>query len=702
MKKQLLSVLTIFLLSGSAMSQQGDGGSPRSFSLNSTFSKTNMVSFATPNIDQLKAEDAIVDAQKSGPWRFGFNNYVNLNMTNSGTWTELQNGGKLWKLQLTCENALTVNLTLSDVVIPEGNELYVYNPQKDFILGKFTSYHLYEGELGTELVPGNTAIIEYYVAPQNSNKIAQLKINTVTHGYRTASEFQEKAFGSSGNCNMNANCSDGDIWDSQRKSAIMLVSGSNGFCSASMINNTQNDGKPYVLTANHCYSNPTSWIFRFNWQAAVADINQSDCTVDPSSSPSFVSLSGAVLRAKRTPSDFCLVEITGGLVNGTVPLSYNTYFSGWDNTDAIPTTTFCYHHPSGDIKKLSFDDAPAVSGNGMGSSENNSQWEVEWDRNTTTEGGSSGSPLFDQNGRIIGQLWGGGASCWNLSSPDYYGKVSYSWEPAGSNSTNQLKFWLDPNNDGNTVLDGFDPNASPCASTFDSNTIEEDCNGDDDGSIEVVFLTGNSSGATFDIGSGPQASGIFTNLSQGSYTVTVIDGDLCSVDVQVTLDGPTALGLSGTVTPESMPNNGAINVTATGGTPIYDYAWTGPNAFSSSDEDLTGLESGTYDLTVTDNNGCTTSSSFIVNSTVGLSENGIANLAVYPNPSNGIFTVILPQNFDTNSTVEVLDLSGRKVHSTTEIDSTFELNVSHLSYGNYFLKIVSNEKVVTTKISIQH
>jgi hypothetical protein len=230
----------------------------------------------------------------------------------------------------------------------------------------------------------------------------------------------------------------------------MLVSGGSGFCSGALINNTQNDGKPYVLTANHCYSNPATWVFRFNWQAT-------DC-VNPASSPTFQSLSGAVLRSRRTPSDFCLVEITGGLVNGTVPLDYNPYFSGWDNSGAIPTSTVSIHHPSGDIKKISFDDAAPSISQGMGSSEANSTWTVEWDRNTTTEGGSSGSPLFDQNHRIIGQLWGGGASCQNLSAPDYYGRVANSWVPAGSNSTNQLKFWLDPTSSGATFIDGYDPN----------------------------------------------------------------------------------------------------------------------------------------------------------------------------------------------------------------------------------------------------
>jgi hypothetical protein len=158
-----------------------------------------------------------------------------------------------------------VNLSLNDVKLPEGNELYVYNPDKDFILGKFTANHLYEGELGTELVPGQTAIVEYYIPAANRDLANGLTIYRVTHGYRTAAEYHEKAFGSSGSCNMNVNCADGAPWVDQRNSAVMLVSGGSGFCSGALINNTQNDGKPYVLTANHCYSSPTSWVFRFIW-----------------------------------------------------------------------------------------------------------------------------------------------------------------------------------------------------------------------------------------------------------------------------------------------------------------------------------------------------------------------------------------------------------------------------------------------------
>ena len=446
-----LYALLIITLSSPLFSQiQGKGGLPTSTKLVLNDKVIEQWIYTQPDIAALQAEDASTDDQGTAPWRFGYNNYTNLNTTNAGSWFDLPNGARLWLLRVKCEQALTVNLTFENTNIPEGNQLFVYNPSKDFILGAFTQEHIYDGQLGTELIPGQEAVVEYYVAPQNM--AGHIQVGTVTHGYRTANEFIQKAFGSSGSCNMNANCPDGLPWTQQRNSAVMLVSGSSGFCSGALINNTQNDGKPYVLTANHCYSNPATWVFRFNWQAT-------DCA-NPATSPTFQSLSGAVLRARRTPSDFCLVEITGGLVNGTVPLDYNPYFSGWDNSGTIPTTTVCIHHPSGDIKKISFDDAPPSISQAMGSSEANSTWTVEWDRNTTTEGGSSGSPLFDQNHRIIGQLWGGGASCQNLSAPDYYGRVANSWMPAGSNSTNQLKYWLDPTNSGASFIDGFDPNNS--------------------------------------------------------------------------------------------------------------------------------------------------------------------------------------------------------------------------------------------------
>ena len=438
------------LLSLVIFSQQGDGGLPKTFKEVIDYNKIDKRVFDEPNIAALKIEDSLTDNSGTAPWRFGFNNQTNINISNSGTWTNLPNGDRIWQLVIVCKNALTVNLTFSQTFIPKGNELYVYNPSKDFILGKFTASHLYNGELGTELVPGEMTIVEYFV-PKGSS-IGNINICTVTHGYRTPDEFLLKAFGGSGACNVNVNCPEGAAWTQQRNSVVMLVSGSNGFCTGALINNTLNDGKPYVLTANHCYSNPATWIFRFQWE--------SPSCINPSTSPTFQSLSGAVLRAQGTPSDFCLVEITGGLVNGTVPAAYTPYFSGWDNTETISSSAVCIHHPSGDIKKIAIENNALISTN-FGGSPSNSHWGVlSWDLGVT-EPGSSGSPLFNQNRRIIGQLHGGASACGASVLSDEYGKVSVSWNPAGSTTSGQLKHWLDPNNTNASFVDGYDPSNAP-------------------------------------------------------------------------------------------------------------------------------------------------------------------------------------------------------------------------------------------------
>ena len=444
-------LLSFFLLlSLVTFSQQGDGGLPKTFKEVIDYNKIDKRVFDEPNIAALKIEDSLTDNSGTAPWRFGFNNNTNINISNSGTWINLPNGDRIWQLVVVCKNALTINLTFSQTVIPTGNELYVYNPSKDFILGKFTASHLYNGELGTELVPGEITIVEYFV-PKGSS-IGNVNICTVTHGYRTPNEFLLKAFGGSGACNVNVNCPEGAAWTQQRNSVVMLVSGSNGFCTGALINNTLNDAKPYVLTANHCYSNPATWIFRFQWESTSC--------INPSTSPTFQSLSGAVLRAQGTPSDFCLVEITGGLVNGTVPAAYTPYFSGWDNTETISPSAVCIHHPSGDIKKIAIENNALIS-TSFGGSPSNSHWGVlSWDLGVT-EPGSSGSPLFNQNRRIIGQLHGGASACGASVLSDEYGKVSVSWNPAGSTTSGQLKHWLDPNNTNASFVDGYDPSNAP-------------------------------------------------------------------------------------------------------------------------------------------------------------------------------------------------------------------------------------------------
>ena len=757
MKKQLL-ILSAILLGGISFAQQGDGGTPKGQKVSANFKTMDSKTFVQPDIAALQAEDALVDGTGTAPWRFGFNNYTNLGLNNAGTWYDLPNGDKLWLLKVTCENALTVNLTFKETEITEGNELYVYNPDKSFILGKFSAYHTYEGVLGTELVPGNTAIVEYYVPQANANKIGNVTVGTVTHGYRTANEFMEKAFGSSGACNMNVNCTDGAAWTDQRNGAVMLVSGSSGFCSGSLINNTLNDGKPYVLTANHCYSNPASWIFRFNWQST-------GCA--NGSNPSFVSLSGAVLRSRRTPSDFCLVEITGGLV-GTVPASYSPYFSGWDNSGTIPTSSVSIHHPSGDIKKIAFDDAAAAISQGMGSSEANSTWTVEWDRNTTTEGGSSGSPLFDQNKRIIGQLWGGGASCSNLSAPDYYGRVSSSWLPAGSTNSSQLKYWLDPNNAGAQFIDGYDPSGASSVAIDAGLNNPQGVSGTFCGAVVSPQITISNGGtttltsATITYGVDGDYSNSFPwtgslaqyqtavvtlpnmTLPAGNHTfnaqVTSPNGstdenannNLITSALTIVVNGQTvtlSLDLDCYASETSWELRDASNTVlyaesgysdGTQGIITRDFCLPyGCYSFKLMDSYGDGLTNcsagnggnGSYNITYNSaivaelleanaNFGFTNTKNFCITDVTGLGEINLSNaIAIYSNPANETITVFANNLVVTK--IEVLNIAGQVISTVTETASTTKLNVSQIASGVYLVKTYTTEGAATKQLIIK-
>jgi lysyl endopeptidase len=451
--------LCLFIYNG-AIAQLSQGGKPYSF--NKYFQATNNIRFEqmpTVDLTALKNEDAVNEHNK-GPFRFGYNHFVNYNLTNSGNWINLENGDRLWQLGIASPGALSLNLAFNDFYLPEGAQLFIYTPDRKQVLGAFTSTNNdVSNAFATDLIAGSSIIIEYFEPLQVVNQ-GRFNLFRVTHGYRGVEEFTLKSFGDAGSCQVNVNCPSGNDWQNDKKGVVCLVVGGNEFCTGSLVNDVPQDGIPYVLTANHCsQSNDyATWVFRFNWEAP-------SCT-NPSTSPSTTqSLSTSALRARDAGSDFCLVEITGGLSGNTVPASYSPYFNGWSNIDVVATSAMAIHHPSGDIKKISEALNPTIS-----TSYNGAEcWQALWTTTACTEQGSSGSPLFDQNHRIVGQLYGGPSSCGAQPSSmnDYYGKFSTSWLGGGTNST-QLKIWLDPGNTGATTLDGYDPFATPPAFTRDA------------------------------------------------------------------------------------------------------------------------------------------------------------------------------------------------------------------------------------------
>ena len=282
------------------------------------------------NQSLINSEDIINDSLKDRPWRFGYKYDVNYSTKNSGIWTTLPNGDKLWQLSIECKNALTINLILENYYLPKGAYLYLYDEDRTNKVGAYTSINNKEdGELGTELVHGEKIIVEYF-EPVNVKNNGRFNISNVIHGYRSLNHVQKgliKALNSSGDCNIDVNCPLGNGWDNEIRSVAMIVVGGSGICTGALVNNTCNDGTPYFLTANHCLGGSTgSWAFRFNWQSPPG--TQSCATtvgsVDPGP-PYDQTANGATTLVSSAASDFALLEITNMTIS--TAQNWNCFFA---------------------------------------------------------------------------------------------------------------------------------------------------------------------------------------------------------------------------------------------------------------------------------------------------------------------------------------------------------------------------------------
>jgi len=460
MKNGIVFLLVLAFWGGSAYAQISEGGSPPSFgkSISTDISSVTMPGI---NVPLLMSED-VADEGKDVPYRFGRPFDVRFDLDNSGTWTSLADGSRLWQLRIESPGAYSINLLYDRFWLPEGGRLFLYDETREMVIGAFTDRNNKEhGRFATAPVKGEAVILEYH-EPADMIGQGEISISRVVHAYKDIFDFNETKdlldFGGSGSCNNNVNCPEGNSWQDEKRSvAMILTAGGYRICSGALVNNVRQDGTPYFLTANHCLGGEESWIFMFNYESP-------NC--DDLDGATHYTLSGSTLLANYATSDFALLRLIE-----QPPDSYQVYFAGWSNEDIAAGAAVGIHHPSGDIKKISFDYDPVVSTDYLGTS-GTTHWRVGNWEDGTTEGGSSGSPLFDQNHRVIGQLHGGFASCASIT-PDWYGKFALSWTGGGSPDS-RLRDWLDPDNSGVTVLDGFDPSAgiviqhSPLPDTYDS------------------------------------------------------------------------------------------------------------------------------------------------------------------------------------------------------------------------------------------
>ncbi len=752
MKYAVLSLLFISL-SLSTFSQISHGGEPYQWNSKEVLTYE---SYQLPEIDlkKLQEEDAINDRLKSTPYRFGANVEVDIDIHNNGIWTELDNGDGIWRLALSSKGATSLNFVFDSYFLPKGARIFIYTEDKTQLLGSFTHENASKtNSLGVGLIFSDKAIIEYH-EPANMKGEGYLHINNVTHGYRDILvdvEREEKgAFGNSGDCNINVNCpTDIDI-DFQKRSVAIIVVNNNGVCSGAMVNNTLQDGTPFFLTANHCLPGNTNftqnWIFYFNHETPGCSGNNG---------PTNQSISGGTLLSSNDESDFALLEL-----NNTPPSSYNVCYSGWDATDSEGSVSSAYgiHHPSGDVKKICFEEDAPYHQN-LGSFVNQTWFIDQWEEGVT-EGGSSGSPLFNQNGLLIGQLAGGQAACdgdVNNGSFDYYGRMGVSWT-FGNSPSNAIRFYLDQSGSGTLIVPNScntnlpDLNASlgsitgiPTAScelspftssvnvvnlgveTIEDMVLEVNLNG----SIESVEWSGNLA---------PQED-IFVSLgtftpSDGAnnFTVEIISlngeedtDELGNVANRTFQAYEQALEVTVNIELDDYPAETTWSITDASNEVI---ASGGP--YSDNDNPVSEticMPDGCYDFTIFDSfddgiccqygqgsysvvdefgNEFASGGEFESSETTEIclvldTQNTVrGSLTLYPNPAKDILNISALN--DVIDRVSIYDISGKMITEKTGINSQrTSFNTNALPSGLYVVEVVdisgssSREKVVVTR-----
>jgi len=466
--------IILFVLCANLLSAQINTGIlPVSFEQNLSLEQVDHISLYPPSMELIRSEDA--EDEKNGTMmKVARLIPFNANVNNSGTWELTSDGRNIWRLRVSSDGAKSCVLHFDEFELPQGSELFVYNPDKSVVLGPYTSADNDDGgSYAIGVVYGQELIIEY-IAPLSKSLTGQieivkpiLKMSAFSYFYRGEELFDSRAsanFGSSGSCMVNANCSEGNNWRTQQKGVarIYVVEGGyGGWCSGTLVNNSNNDQTPYFLTADHCGGSATSyefgqWIFRFKYEST-------GCSA--TSEPSGSNVTGCTKKARgplNGGSDFLLLQLN---TTSTNLKNIGVVYNGWTTSTLASPSGVSFHHPSGDIKKISTYTSSLVSmtynGGAGNMGANGAHWRVIWastaNGHGVTEGGSSGSPIFNNNGLVVGTLSGGSSDCGNPTSPDLYGKFSYHWTSNGTTNDKQLKPWLAPNSSA-ASCDYLDPN----------------------------------------------------------------------------------------------------------------------------------------------------------------------------------------------------------------------------------------------------
>ncbi len=421
-----LSFASLLLLATGALAQVPDprvAATPASFALEAEAPPVSLL--APPDVARLLAEDA-----ERGPFplRYGATQELDLDLEKAGRWDEAGNAW-CWRAEVRSPGAHSLGVLLAQFGLPEGAALYAYDAARTTVLGPFTRQtEQPNGMLALAPVPGDRLVLEL-VLDKAARGTPLLSVDHVVHDYRDVfalARGSEDTEARGTGCLVDINCGQGAPYQDIKRSVVGLYRG--GFaCSGSILNNTAEDATPYMLTAEHCGS-MTNAVVVFEYENA---------TCNGGGASNSKSVSGATLLAASASFDSQLY-----LLNQAPPASYHPFYAGWDRSNnAQPKPGISISHPAGLPKKIAIDrQDPQDWG---------TQWAGIWEVGEIL-GGSSGSPFFNGEKRVIGP-----ACCVSsftcVNQTTFYGKLQRFW------NNQSLAQWLDPLGTGAARIDGYGP-----------------------------------------------------------------------------------------------------------------------------------------------------------------------------------------------------------------------------------------------------
>ncbi|MEO8670651.1 MAG: hypothetical protein ABI411_04995 [Tahibacter sp.] len=457
--------------------------------------------FDALDMDKVAAEDALTDF-KEQKYRFAVGRDVSVNPTGHGQWDTKSDGSLSWTFEVDTPDAAHLNFGFNPFHLPAGAVLTIRALDGSQSIGPFTEKdNSSSGQLWTAVLLANSAVLELSV-PAGKQAEVQLNLVKVGQGYRGFGATAKHC--KAGACNMDVAClAAGDPWQGPRRSVAAYTVGGTDTCTGSLLNNTANDRRMLFITASHCSVNNNTvgatLVAYWNYESATCRTPGSPASGTIVPRPS--TTQNGVRFLAQTQSPFAGGSGAGNTRSDNTLLeflapanpAYNLFWAGWDRrdiaapcsapVDATSTVGLCagIHHPNVDEKRITFVEANMTSGDissGVGV-----HWHAFWDPTPpllpgitppptsvvpgVTEPGSSGSPLYNANQRLIGVLSGGPSACGatgaNLS--DFYGKLAHAWEGGGT-ATTALKSYLDPAGAGTAdTVDGIGQCTQPATPT---------------------------------------------------------------------------------------------------------------------------------------------------------------------------------------------------------------------------------------------